>query len=126
MIFVDANIFIAHQNKEDVHHKRALEIMKDIENQSYGPAFISDYVFNEVVGITCRKKGKSDAVLAGEKMKRSMSIFNIDEHVLENAWNFFQETAFNFNLVDCTNINIVRTMEVEYIATFDKEFLKME
>ena len=125
MIFIDANIFLAYDNLNDVNHTRASKILKEIESGKFGDFFTSDYIFNEVVGVTFRKKGKDRAVLLGEQILKSFLIINIDDHLLKEAWKIFSNTKLNLNLVDCTHIAAMKIINVELIATLDKEFMNM-
>ena len=125
MIFIDANIFLAYDNLNDVNHTRASKILKEIESGKFGDFFTSDYIFNEVVGVTFRKKGKDRAVLLGEQILKSFLIINIDDHLLKEAWKIFSKTKLNLNLVDCTHIAAMKIINVELIATLDKEFMNM-
>lgn len=126
MIFIDANIFLAYDNLSDVNHTRALKIWEEIESGKHGDYFTSDYVFNEIVGVTFRKKGKERAVLLGEQVLKSVLIINIDDHLLKEAWKIFSNTRLNLNLVDCTNLAAMNIVGAEVIATLDKEFIQVK
>ncbi len=105
---------------------RAIECWQALETGKYGPLFTSDYIFNEVIGVTTRKVGKKHAIIIGEKIIASIFIINIDDHLLRNAWDFFVKTKSAFNLVDCTTVVTTQLGSMEYIATFDKEFEKIK
>ena len=77
MIFIDASVFLAKDNLSDVHHQKALAILEDVEKDKYGSALTSDYIFNEVVGVTCRKKSKEKAIELGRKILHSTSLLNL-------------------------------------------------
>ena len=55
MIFIDSNIIISLYNIDDQNHELALKIIKDIENNKYGDAFISDYIFSEIMTVSLIK-----------------------------------------------------------------------
>lgn len=126
MIFVDANIFLAYDNLSDANHKRALKIFEELESGKLGDYFTSDYVFNEIVGVTFRKKGKERAVLLGEQVLKSVLMINIDNHLLKEAWKIFSATKLNLNLVDCTNLAAMKVAGAEFIATLDKAFIQVK
>lgn len=126
MIFIDANIFLAYDNLSDTNHKRALKIFEELESGKFGDYFTSDYVFNEIVGVTFRKKGKERAVLLGEQVLKSVLIITIDDHFLKEAWKIFSATKLNLNLVDCTNLVAMKIAGAEFIATLDKEFIQVK
>ena len=122
MVFIDASFFLAYYNSRDLHHTKALALWSDIEKGKYGSYFTTDYIFNEVVGVTLRKLEKKIALVMGEQILKTIFILNIDDHLLIDAWRLFSTTQFNFNLVDCTSITAIKTMNIHQIATFDKEF----
>ncbi len=122
MIFLDANVLLAYDNESDVHHLKAVQLFQEIAAGVFGEPLTSDYVFNEIVGITFRKRGKTPAATMGERILNSIFILNIDDHLFKEAWQIFTKTNLTFNFVDCTNLVATRLAQAEYIATFDKEF----
>lgn len=121
MILIDANIFIAYYNLKDLHHNSAVNLFENLENDNQ-KLITTDYVFNEVVGVTLRKMGKDHAIILGEKIMKSMIILEIDEHLLKQAWNIFRETYLKLSLVDCANIAVMKLIQTHKIASFDKEY----
>ncbi len=125
MIFIDASVFIAYDNINDVHHTKAVELMQKIEEGSFGDHFTSDYIFNEVVGVTNRKVGKERAIQLGSHILKTIFILHITNHLLKQTWIFFAKTKLTLSLVDCSTIILCENIRAEYIATFDKEFKKI-
>jgi predicted nucleic acid-binding protein len=121
MIFIDANIFLAYANASDAHHKRAARLLGEFEEND-AACFTSDYVFNEVIGVTGRKQGKNEAIALGNHLFKSVFVLNIDDHVLQKAWALYYKTKLGLNLVDCTNVVAAQLAGATGIATFDKEF----
>ncbi|MBI4016449.1 MAG: type II toxin-antitoxin system VapC family toxin [Candidatus Aenigmarchaeota archaeon] len=126
MIFIDANIFLAYDNINDVHHQRALKLWQKIEDGKYGEYFTSDYVLNEIIGVTLRKLGKERAVILGTHIFNSMLVLNIDDHILRKSFRMFSQTELSLSLVDCTNLAVLDMVGAGMLATFDKEFEKTE
>ena len=126
MIFIDANIFLAYDNFDDIHHIAAVNLWKKIETGKFEQYFTSDYIFNEVIGVTLRKFGKERAILLGEAILKSVFIINVDKHMLTETWKIFTKTKLSLNLVDCTNLVIAKLADAKFIATFDKEFKKID
>ena len=122
MIFIDANVFLAYFNEDDVHHTRAVHLFDQIRVDSDGPAFTSDYIFNEVVGVSLRKFGKDKAVLSGDWILRNVPIMNADDFALSSAWKAFSDSDLSLSLVDWSNIAVMQLAETDQIATFDKAF----
>ncbi len=125
MIFIDANILLALDNSRDVRYNDAHELWSEIESLKFGEYFTSDYVFNEVVGVTFRKRGKKDAERLGDQVLQSIFIVNVDDDILSNAWAMFKNSDLALNLVDCSNIAVLKAFGMRVIATFDKEFRKV-
>ncbi len=125
MLLIDANIFLASENIDDVHHQRAVELWKDIEEGKFGDYFVTDYIFNEVVGVTFRKFGKERATQIGEDILRSTILFTLDDAMLKEAWALFTKTDLLLNLGDCTNITAMRIVGTATLATFDRGFGKV-
>ena len=126
MLFIDANVFIGYYNLRDVHHARAVGLWQEIENGKYGNYFTSDYVFNEVVGVTLRKFGKEAALSLGETILRSVAIITVEKSMLIEAWKLFVNSELSLNLVDCTNMITMKFAGAFSIATFDQEFKKVK
>src|SRR3989338_5704859 len=126
MIFIDASLFLAYYGTKDVLHKNAKELWPKIESGIYGSTFTSDYIFNEVIGVVRRKVGKEAACILGNQIRETTVIVNIDDHMFEESWKFFNKTETALSLVDCTSIIVCRLAKTKYIATFDKEFKKVK
>lgn len=126
MLLIDANLFLARDNTRDVHHLRAIELWEEIERGDYDSPFTTDYVFNEVVGVTFRKLGKERAIKLGEHLLKSIPTITIDGPMLRDAWNFFTQTELNLNVVDCTHLVAMKLANTISIATFDREFQKIK
>lgn len=124
MIFVDSSIFIAYGMKDDINHKRAVELVGKMASGRYGSMVTSDYVFDETVTtIFSSSKSMEKAVLAGNIIKESIEILKIDEGVFEDSWKMFKsQKASRFSFTDCTSIATIRASGVKDLASFDKEF----
>lgn len=125
-ILLDASFIIAFDNEKDVHHKKAREIWKKIENLSFGQYFISDYIFDEIIGVSLRKTNKEGTVKLGQNIIASMPIINIDDSVFEQAWKLFEENNNGLSFTDCTNVILLDFIDTKKIATFDKAFKEIK
>ena len=126
MIFIDASFFLAYENVADVHHKKAAVLWNEIISGKFENYVTSDYILNEVVGVTFRKFGKERAVKFGEHILKTIFMINIDDHLLKESWKIFSKTELKLNLVDCTNLIAAKMADAEFIATFDNEFNKID
>ncbi len=126
MLLIDANIILAYSNLDDVHHQRATKLWSEIETGKYGKYFTTEYIFNEVVGVTFRKFGKEKAIELGEELSKSVFLLNPDPTQRDQAWKLFKEQNNGLNFVDCTNLAAMYFVDSTEIATFDKEFQKIK
>jgi len=126
MIFIDANVFLAYFNEDDVHHNKSVKLFEEIESEVYGSSFTSDYVFNEVVGVSTRKFGKEKALNLGNFIIKNITIVNISNAMLSDSWKKFSSTNLTLNLVDCTNIISLKFVSSNLIATLDNEFKRVK
>ena len=121
-ILLDASFIIAFDNERDVHHNKTLPIWIKIANGEYGQYFISDYIFDEISGVSLRKIGKEKTINLCNKIIRDIPIINIDQHIFDEAWIIFEKTKLNLSFTDCTNLVLLKLMSSKKIATFDKGF----
>ena len=125
-ILIDASLFYAYSNTNDVHHTKAKEILKDILSDKYGGYLTTDYIFDEVVTVAQRKAGKKTAVELGNFILNSeILVAEIDKNIFENSWKLFRETE-DLSFTDCTNIEFMKIFGIENIATFDRDFEGIE
>jgi len=125
-ILIDASVFCAYANIDDVHHKKALKILEDIISEKYGKSIASDYVFDETVTVTLRKTNKKTAVNIGNFIINSeVLLIRIDYKVFQSAWEIFDGTK-ELSFTDCANVALMQMFGVEYIATFDRDFEEIE
>jgi len=125
-ILLDSSFIIAFDNEDDVHHKTAIELWKNIEKLKFGQYFISDYLFDEIIAVSLRKTNKDDTIKLGEKIMKSPSMFHIDNHIFNKTWKIFKKINLNLSFTDCTNLFLMDLTGSKYIATFDKEFKKVK
>lgn len=128
MIFLDTNVIVSYAIETDTNHIKADKIMSEISSGKYGNLFISNFIFDEsVTVIFVRSKNLTTAIKAGENLKISTTILEVDKSVFEDAWKTFkgqEETAFSFT--DCTIIELMKKNGINNIATFDEDFTKVK
>lgn len=125
IIFIDASIFCALANENDVHHKNAKNIIERLIKEKQ-TLITSDYIFDEAINVIQRKLGKEIAISLGEHLlEGEIRIINIDQIKFTEAWKIYPR-GNNFSFTDCTNIICLKELEIRDIATFDKEFKKIK
>ena len=124
MIFVVSSFVVAFVVDGDSNHAKAVELMDAVAREVYGPAVISDYVFDEVVTVTLvRSKSLPKARLVGEAMLKSFRMLRVEEAVFRGAWRRFRnQRGTRFSFMDATTVELMRQNRVGSIATFDRDF----
>jgi|SRR3989344_7100311 len=128
MILIDSNVLIAYFNEADKNHILARQVLKRIENSSYGDAIISDYIFNELITVTLlKKKSKNTAIETGKEIiKSKIRILKVNRKIFQRAWELFQKYGLKMSFTDFTNLAILSLLKIKDIATFDKDFKKIK
>ena len=127
MIFIDTNIFISYYNEDDENHKIAFKILEDIEKNKYGSAFISDYIFDEIMTVSLmRIKNKEKTIEFGSAiLKSNIKILKVNQGIFKKTWQLFQNTNSKMSFTDFTSLVFLKKFNIKYIATFDKDFKKI-
>ncbi|MCD6485430.1 MAG: type II toxin-antitoxin system VapC family toxin [Candidatus Odinarchaeota archaeon] len=125
-IFVDTNIFVALRNEDDIHHKRAKELMRKMLLGEFGTIYTSNFVFDEAVTVALvRTKNIELAEDIGRYIlstNRIKFVF-IDETLFNDAWMLFKKLSKKrLSFTDCTNIAVIRSRSISWIASFDAHF----
>ncbi|MFH1649193.1 MAG: PIN domain-containing protein [Candidatus Woesearchaeota archaeon] len=120
-IFVDSSVLCAFANKDDIHHARSKEIMKDVAEGKYGQPIITDYIFDETMSVIMRKKDHETATGFGTHLLNSQLAMSImDGALFVKSWSIFQKEALSFT--DCSIVAFMQVFKVNKLATFDKGF----
>ena len=127
MILLDANFLYAYYNKQDVHHKRAIELSKELK-QTPDELIILDYIFDEVISVSLnRLKNINKVKIIGKDILSSLGISYINEETFQKAWNIFSnQSNTKFSFTDCIIIAFMNIYNIKNLASFDKEFLNIK
>ena len=124
-IFIDTNIFVASQNKDDDNHEKAKNLLYRIIQKQYGSAFTSDYVADEgttLVFARTHSRRESNAFL--NNMLNSGELFTIiyttQDDFNSTAHEYFKQSQLSFT--DCSIIILMKNHGIKNIATFDQGF----
>lgn len=128
MIFIDSNVLVAYEVKEDSNHERAVNLIDRIAKGEFDTLFTSDYIFDETITVTLVKsKSLEKAILVGQYIMNSTEILKVDVESFENAWQSFKnQKNTKLSFTDCTNISLMKDRGIHNLATFDREFKKIE
>ena len=128
MILLDSSFLVAYVLDKDNHHDKSLALMEKIRRGQFGIAYITDYIFDEVVTVTMAKSNDiSKAIEVGTYLKDSMAILKLEEENIDNAWNIFKaQTKGILSFTDCTNLSEMKAKGIENLATFDRGFMNLK
>lgn len=122
VIIIDASVFVAYANKDDIHNKKAIKIINSCLSGNYGRVLTTDYIFDETVSVILRKSNKKNAKEFGNYLLNSeIYIARVDSLVFKEAWNLFDKFE-KLSFTDCTIVAFIKTFNIKSLATFDKEF----
>lgn len=127
LIFIDSNILVSYYNTKDQNHELAKNVIADIEQNKYGSAIISDYVFDEIITVTLtRIKDKEIVIKLGMHILRSeIKILKVNKKIFQRSWQLFKESNLKMSFTDFTNLAFLEIFDIKYLATFDREFKKI-
>jgi hypothetical protein len=116
---------VAYYNERDVHHKKALELVKKSVDGYFGELFTSDYVFDEAVTVTLVKTSVEKALELGEHILNSeITMLKVGEDAFSMAWKEFKKADMSFT--DCTIVSLMRLNGIDRLMTFDEGFKKVQ
>lgn len=125
-LFIDASVFCAFINEDDVHHKKSKKILGDLIQNKLTP-ITTDYIFDETLTVILRRVNKEKATEIGRYLLDSeISIAPIDVVLFEKTWDEFQKQNEKFSFTDCSNIAFMKLFGITKIATFDKAFKNVQ
>jgi len=127
MVFLDTSFIISLINKKDRNHKRAREVMNNINSNNYGNICISDYVFSECANVILKilNNLKTTEEIC-TKLKKDV-VFFMNQDLFEETWNIFIKQKNNrLGFIDCSILAVMEKNSIKYLATFDKDFENIE
>lgn len=128
MILLDSSFLVAYMLDKDKYHPKSLDIMEAIKKGAFGTAYITDYIFDEVVTVIMVKSNSIDkAVEAGTYLKESLTILKLEEEAIDGAWGIFKAQSKGvLSFTDCTNLSEMRSKGIENLVTFDGGFMNLK
>ena len=131
-IFIDTGMFVAFFNKDDINHKRAKVIVKEISEGKYGMAFTSEYIIDETLTvILSRTKRFPDAVKAGafilgeiDDIPNFINLIIVNNELFNSTWQSFKDNKYDklMSFTDYSSITINKKYKIDVIASFDSHF----
>lgn len=125
-VFVDASAWIAITNRNDTHHKPAVEIFRRLL-YSQAPLVTTNWTTHEAPTLVKSRLGYRQASLLWTRI-RARSIVEsvwIDERLeseaLEMFWRYRDKT---WGVVDCSSLVVMRALECRRVFAFDAHFVE--
>jgi hypothetical protein len=123
MILLDTSFIVAYYSSRDKYHNRAMELMRDIVEGSYGAIMITDYVFDETITTVASFNGVDAATRVGIELLDTIEMIGIKSDNFTEAWKLFKaQRNTRLSFTDCTNVAVMRSSEIAKMATFDSDF----
>lgn len=129
-VFVDTDVFFAHQDRRASQHDVAKRAMTLVAKGAWGHAFTSDHVFGESVTLT-RARMKSHAhvhtivnrILGRDPHPHVFDLLTVTGPVFRDAVRIvetYQDKALSFT--DATTIALVQRRGIDRVLSFDQDF----
>ncbi len=120
MIFLDASFIVAYANADDKHHKRAVEIAKEIEDGVHGERAVSEYTIDEVTTVLLSRTNNYEIAVSTGKELRNLFFIREDYALFEKTWEVFSTQKKPYiSFTDCNTIAICEREGIAKLATFD-------
>jgi len=121
-ILLDTGVIIVAFNRRDRYHRWAAKHMKQVLEGRYGPAYVTDYIVDEVLTYAARRLGRE----AGEKLgtilleKHVFHIIPVTLDTVLRAWRLYRQHLPRLSFTDATTLVVAETYDIDYIATLDE------
>ena len=123
MIFLDTTYIIALINENDIHHKKALKLMEEMD---YEKKMINSVVLVEVLNILDKRNTQKDIDNIVKKLYGLDKIHCINSGNIKNSINILKFFNGSINFADCTIIDTMITYRITEIISFDDDFDKVK
>lgn len=124
-LFIDADAFVAIQNKKDTNHAKALEISNHVFRLKLR-LITSDPAFGEAITVISQKANLEKAVNFAENiLVSSIEIVEVDTVLRREGLEIFKkQTSKNTRFTDCINMAILQRERLREIFSFDSDYKK--
>jgi len=131
-LVIDTNIIVAIVDNKDVHHKKALSLVLNIEERNI-PIVLMDCVINEIYSVIARRSNQrgysfKDAVMKMEMVISSIEImraYSLVKTLHENIIRMMIKSDGKMNYHDCLISLVMKEKGLPDILTLDKGFLSV-
>ena len=125
MILIDSDAFIAIHSKKDLHHKKAVEISKNLKKDKTLLITSWDVVDETATKLSFFLSKKTSLQFLKTLMRGKIAIIYPDEEIGQEAIKIFKkQKSKRVSLTDCTNIAIAQSKGIETFFSFDSHYVK--
>src|SRR3989344_4106845 len=116
----DSNIFIGAIHSKDTNNKRAVEILKDFENQNHQTVYITNYVVLEVLNFLLKKIPFPEALGTYNYLTETsrIKVLYVDQFMNQTIKELFKKYK-SLSLTDCSLIVLSQMHDIKTIHSFD-------
>ena len=126
-VLVDTGVLVAYQNPRDERHRRARELVEEIQGGAHGTAFTSDYVFDEAVSLAMARSGRQDIVrgvgelvLPERASERWIGLLHVTQEEFFAAWASVKRHGnARLSFTDWTIVEMVKRRAIGAVVSFD-------
>ncbi len=123
MIFVDSTLIIAMVLTKDQCHKKAVQLIKEIDNKE---KVISDLMVIESITSIGERSGGKEAINVFNYLQDNFTVISTDFEFLKSIKRQYLKYDGTLSIADTTAVEIMKNMEITQIASFDSDFDKVE
>jgi predicted nucleic acid-binding protein len=129
-VFLDTGLYYALQNEGSSRHEPARSAFEAVLRGQFGPAFTSEYVYDEAVTLVRKRTGRYDeARTVGDRiLERDEYPDTVDFHFVSRAeFDFAVETFDRYDdqplsFTDATTVALVERYDIDHVLAFDDDF----
>lgn len=123
-VFLDTSAFLALEDRDDQHHRRALELFRRIREER--PILVtSNLILAEGVSLIGSRLYPRKAVEFGQRLhaSRVIRLVYLTQEIEALALKTYQKfNAPELSFVDCTSFEIIKLLRLDAAFAFDEHF----
>ena len=124
-VFIDTSFFVAIFNGDDSLHRRALEVMREMNGRAYLP-ITSNFIVSETITVLSQRASKQTALIFVDFIYHrgaDMQVLTVERDLEERALRYFSKMpSKNISFCDCVSLAVMEVFGIKKIATFDRDF----
>lgn len=123
-VFVDTSAFIALEDREDIHHREALDYRTKVKADRLR-LITTNFIMDEALTWLRMSLSLSSAIAFRERVfsSRIVSVERVTSSIEEKAWDIFsryQDKSFSYT--DCTSFAAMAHLGLDTAFAFDRHF----